>query len=396
VGAGSAVGMGPSRSGSGYEAGGADADGESGAAAVGGMLGIVSLEEAPTAAATTGVEPSATGETRGGAPVGPALSVADGASNSGGVLIGCTITGSSHPVYRAAMSADVTPAPSPYLVPFDGSFDVGKAPTRPPEDAPGKKDNVEALEKSVERLAKLQEKLYADDRFSLLIVFQALDAAGKDGTLRAVMSGVNPAGCHVTAFKAPSAEELDHDFLWRCARALPERGRIGIWNRSHYEEVLVVRVHPKFLEGQRLPAPPADLDKLWQARFESIRNFEEHLARSGTVVLKFWLNVSKEEQRDRMLDRIDEAESNWKFNAGDLAERRHWPAYMQAYQEALRATSRPWAPWYAIPADSKSFMRRTVADIIVDTLARLPLRFPEVSAEAVAEMKKLRAQLAAE
>jgi PPK2 family polyphosphate:nucleotide phosphotransferase len=292
--------------------------------------------------------------------------------------------------------SDFTPAPSPYLVPFDGTFDIGKAPHRPPEGAPGKKDNVEALERTVGKLAKLQEKLFADDRFSLLLVFQALDAAGKDGTLRAVMSGVNPAGCHVTAFKAPSPEELDHDFLWRCARALPERGRIGIWNRSHYEEVLVVRVHPEFLRGQKLPGKTDDLDALWAERFESIREFERHQARSGTVILKFFLNVSKEEQRDRLIERIDEPDSNWKFNSGDLKERALWPQYMHAYQEALRATSRPWAPWYAIPADSKSFMRRTVADIIVDTLQRLPLRYPELGAEALAEMKKLRAQLAAE
>ena len=294
-----------------------------------------------------------------------------------------------------AMSA-FTPVASPYLVPFDGSFDLGRAPTRPPEDGPGKKDNQEALEKAVDRLASLQGKLYADDRYSLLLVFQAMDAAGKDGTLRAVMSGVNPAGCHVTAFKAPSAEELDHDFLWRCARVLPERGKIGIWNRSHYEEVLVVRVHPEYLKGQRLPSGADDLDALWTERFQSIRDFEQHQARSGAVILKFFLNVSKDEQRDRLIERIDEAESNWKFNTGDLKERALWPKYMHAYAEALNATSRPWAPWYAIPADSKSFMRRTVAEIVVETLQRLPLRYPEVSGEALAEMKKLRAQLAAE
>ena len=292
--------------------------------------------------------------------------------------------------------SDFTPVPSPYLVPFDGTFDVSKAPTAPPADAPGKKENVEALERSVGKLAKLQEKLFADDRYSLLIVFQALDAAGKDGTLRAVMSGVNPAGCEVTAFKAPSSEELDHDFLWRCARALPERGRIGIWNRSHYEEVLVVRVHPEFLKGQKLPGKHDDLDGLWHERFESIREFERHHARNGTIMLKFWLNVSKDEQRDRLIERIDEPDSNWKFNAGDIKERALWPQYMHAYEEALRATSRPWAPWYAIPADSKSYMRRVVADIIVDTLKSLPLRYPEVDADALAEMQQLRAKLAAE
>ena len=287
------------------------------------------------------------------------------------------------------MSSELTPVPSPYLVPFDGTFDVGRAPTRPPEGAGSKKDHQEALERAVGRLAKLQEKLYADDRYSLLIVFQAMDAAGKDGTLRAVMSGVH-------AFKAPGSEELDHDFLWRCARVLPERGQIGIWNRSHYEEVLVVRVNPQYLKGQRLPGTTTDLDRLWSTRYQSIRDFEQHQAQNGAVILKFWLNVSKDEQRDRLVERIDEPDSNWKFNIGDLAERAKWPQYMTAYQEALRATSRPWAPWYAIPADSKSFMRRAVAEIIVDTLARLPLRFPEVDPDKLAEMRRLRSQLAAE
>lgn len=299
-------------------------------------------------------------------------------------------------MYRPRMSSDFAPVASPYLVPFDGTFDVSRAPTSPPEDGPGKKDNQEALERAVGRLAKLQDKLYADDRYSLLIVLQAMDAAGKDGTLRAVMSGVNPAGCSVTAFKAPSAEELDHDYLWRCALALPERGTIGIWNRSHYEEVLVVRVNPKYLGGQRLPGNTADLEQLWRERYQSIRDFEQHQAKNGAVILKFWLNVGKDAQRDRLVERIDEPDAHWKFKAGDLAERGKWPQYMAAYQDALAATSRPWAPWYAIPADSKSFMRRAVAEIIVETLQRLPLRYPEVSADALAEMQRLRAQLAAE
>ena len=299
-------------------------------------------------------------------------------------------------MYRVGMSGDYNPVQSPFLVPFDGQFDINTTSTKPPEDAPGKKDNQEALERSVGKLAKFQDRLYADDRYSLLIVFQAMDAAGKDGTLRAVMSGVNPAGCHVTAFKGPSSDELDHDFLWRCAKVVPQRGQIGIWNRSHYEEVLVVRVNPQYLKGQHLPHGTDDLDALWRDRFQSIRDFEQHQASNGAVILKFFLNVSKDEQRDRLLERIDEAESNWKFNAGDLTERAKWPAYMSAYQSALAATSRPWAPWYAIPADSKSFMRRTVAEIVVETLARLPLAYPEVSADALAEMKKLRAQLADE
>ena len=296
------------------------------------------------------------------------------------------------------MSRDEFPEPvaSPYLVPFDQPFDAGRAPTRPPKGGPDKKDNQEALAAAIARLAKLQELLYADDRYSLLCVFQAMDAAGKDGTVRAVMSGINPAGCQVFAFKAPTAEELDHDFLWRCQRALPERGRIGVWNRSHYEEVLVVRVNPKFLAGQRLPPGADDLDALWAQRYESIRDFERHAARNGTVIVKFWLNVSKDEQRDRLIERIDEPESNWKFNAGDLAERGKWDQYMEAYGAALGATSRPWAPWYAVPADSKSFMRRTIAEILVDTLERLPMAWPEVSAAKRAEMQALRAQLAAE
>lgn len=289
----------------------------------------------------------------------------------------------------------IEPCPSPYLVPFDGTFAVSRAATRE-ENAPSKKESQKALEESVERLAKLQAKLYADNRFSLLLVFQAMDAAGKDGTVRAVMSGVNPAGCQVFSFKAPTHQELDHDFLWRCTSRVPERGRIGIWNRSHYEEVLVVKVNPQYLGAQRLPYGTDDLTQLWRERYESIRTFEQHLARNGTVILKFWLNVSKEEQRQRLIERIDEPESNWKFNADDLVQRARWDEYMRVYQDALAETSRPWAPWYAIPADSKSYMRRAVAEIIVGTLERLPLHWPEVSEKEREEMKILRARLAAE
>jgi PPK2 family polyphosphate:nucleotide phosphotransferase len=204
---------------------------------------------------------------------------------------------------------------------------------------------------------------------------------------------VNPAGCQVFAFKAPSEEEVDHDFLWRCNRALPERGRIGVWNRSHYEEVLVVRVNPGFLDGQRLPRVPKKLDELWDERYQSIRDVERHWARSGLVILKFFLHVSKGEQRKRLLDRIDDPDANWKFQAGDLGVRAQWDEYMEAYQDALNGTSRPWAPWYAIPADSKSFMRRTVSEIVVKTLAQLPLTYPAVSDAKREEMKKLRAGL---
>jgi PPK2 family polyphosphate:nucleotide phosphotransferase len=267
------------------------------------------------------------------------------------------------------------PVDSPYLVPFDGSFRIDDARTEPKDD-PGKARNVEQLEQTVEKLAKIQQHLYANDRYSVLLIFQALDAAGKDGTIRAVLSGVNPVGCQVFAYKAPNAEELDHDFLWRVQRNLPERGRIGVWNRSHYEEVLVVRVHPEFLEGQRLPRRPKKLEDLWEERFESIVDAERHWARNGCVVLKFFLNVSQREQRKRFLDRITDPDNHWKFNAGDLAESKHWGEYMNAYQDALNATSRPWAPWYSIPADSKSYMRATVAQIITKTLGQLELPAP--------------------
>lgn len=285
------------------------------------------------------------------------------------------------------------PVQSPYLVGFDGSFDIRDAPTRE-EDDPGKKENKEALEAHVARLSKLQEKLYADNRYGVLLMFQALDAAGKDGTIRAVLTGVNPSGTQVFSFKAPDAEELDHDFMWRMARKLPERGRIGVWNRSHYEEVLVVRVHPEYLAAQRLPRGTSDLTALWQERFESITAFEKHWARNGYVILKFFLNVSQKEQHERFLDRIDEPENQWKFNAGDLAESERWDDYMTAYQDLLRATSTPWAPWYAVPADAKPFMRRTVADIIVRTLSQLDLPPPKLSDEERAAMALARVKLA--
>ncbi len=208
------------------------------------------------------------------------------------------------------------------------------------------------------------------------------------------MTGVNPLGCQVFSFKAPSAEELDHDFLWRTTRCLPERGRIGVFNRSYYEEVLVVRVHPEYLQAQRLPQ--TDPEKLWQERFESIREYEQHLARSGVVILKFWLNVSKDEQRRRFLARLDEPHKNWKFNPNDVKEREHWDDYMRAYRDALNATSRSWAPWYAIPADDKDYMRETVAEIIVDNLKRLSLEYPTPSAEARAEFAEQRKLLAAD
>jgi PPK2 family polyphosphate:nucleotide phosphotransferase len=288
-------------------------------------------------------------------------------------------------------SLDMTP--SRFQVPFDGTFRIADAPTKL-DDAPKKKANEEALAEHVEALVKLQPRLYADGRYAVLLVFQAMDAAGKDGTIRAVLSGVNPAGVQVHAFKAPSEEELRHDFLWRLNQRLPPRGTIGVFNRSHYEEVLVVKVNPHFLAGQHLPEVPDSVDELWAGRYRSIRDTEQHWARNGIVVLKFFLHVSEEEQNQRFLDRIDDAEANWKFSAGDVKVSRDFTKYMAAYQDALNETSRPWAPWYAIPADSKSYMRRAVAEIVTSTIAALPLRYPELSDEDRAEMIKLRAQLA--
>ncbi len=279
--------------------------------------------------------------------------------------------------------------PSPYLVPSDGSFRVADAANEPPDDAPGKKSRRKRLEELIEELHDLQRILYAHDHHAVLLVFQAMDAAGKDGTIRAVMSGVNPAGCQVSSFKVPSSEEIDHDFLWRTTKRLPERGRIGIFNRSYYEEVLVVRVHPEYLKGQRLPEIPP-LDQLWEERYESIRAQEKHLARNGTVILKFWLNVSHDEQKERFLERLDEPEKNWKFSSGDVRERGFWNDYMKAYEDALNATSKPWAPWYAIPADSKSYMRLCVAEIVVATLKNMGLRYPEADAKERARFDEMR------
>jgi PPK2 family polyphosphate:nucleotide phosphotransferase len=286
------------------------------------------------------------------------------------------------------------PVASPYLVPFDGSFKLAKAETSSAHAH--KKQDVDALDAAVGKLAKLQGRLYADDRYAVLLVFQAMDAAGKDGTIKAVMSGVNPQGCQVYAFKSPSAEELDHDFLWRIARDLPERGRIGIFNRSHYEEVLAVRVNPGLLARQKLPRIPEDLHELWDERYESIVEAERHWARNGTVILKFFLHVSQGEQHKRFLDRIIDPDDHWKFEPADWRESQKWSLYMDAYQAALRATSKPWAPWYCVPANSKSYMRRTVAEIVVDTLARLPLRFPDATPEAIEVMTEIRGQLQAE
>jgi PPK2 family polyphosphate:nucleotide phosphotransferase len=257
-----------------------------------------------------------------------------------------------------------------------------------------KADAKAMLADGVERLAALQEKLYAQDRWAVLAVFQAMDAAGKDGAIKHVMSGVNPQGVQVHAFKAPSHEELDHDFLWRVAKALPERGRIGIFNRSHYEEVLVVRVHPEFLARQRLPA--AATKDIWDARFKSIREFERHLARNGVLVLKFFLHVSKEEQRQRFLARLEEPAKRWKFAMGDVAERKLWDKYQHAYEEAIRETSRPEAPWYVVPADKKWFARLVIAEAIVEAMEGLNLELPKVQGPALKELERVRGALMAE
>lgn len=284
--------------------------------------------------------------------------------------------------------------PERYRVPFDGSFQLDQ--TKTTEEHHKTEEELEdQLKKLVKKIDKYQQALYAEDRHALLLVFQAMDAAGKDSTIRAILKGVNPAGCQVFSFKQPSAEELDHDFLWRTTRCLPERGRIGVFNRSYYEEVLVVRVHPNYLAGQNLPEY-SQLEDLWEDRYESIREHEKHLARNGTVILKFWLNVSKQEQKNRFLSRLDESDKNWKFSAGDVTERQHWEAYMQAYETALNTTSSKHAPWYAIPADDKAYMRVAVAETIVNTLEAMNLEYPEVSQEEQAKFAEARRLLEAE
>jgi PPK2 family polyphosphate:nucleotide phosphotransferase len=281
-------------------------------------------------------------------------------------------------------------AKDPTRVPFDGSFRIGRAPTRPPQGAPSSERCQERLARAVDELGELETKLNADARWAVLVIFQAMDAAGKDGTIRAVMTGVSPAGVDVHPFKAPSAQELEHDFLWRTTACLPGRGQIGIFNRSYYEEVLVVRVHPKFLDLQRLPIQPKTI---WKERCESIRDHERHLARSGTAIVKFWLNVSKAEQRRRFLARLEDPKKNWKFRPADIQEREHWKAYRGAYQDALRTTSRPWAPWYAVPADDKDYLRMRVAEILVANLRRLHPRFPKPPKEERTELEAFERRL---
>jgi PPK2 family polyphosphate:nucleotide phosphotransferase len=245
------------------------------------------------------------------------------------------------------------------------------------------------LQRDIERLAALQDKLYAQDRWAILLIFQAMDAAGKDGTIKHVMSGVNPQGCQVYSFKVPSAEDLDHDFLWRATKCLPERGRIGIFNRSYYEEVLVVRVHPELLERQKLP-PRLVTKDVWNDRYESIAEFERHLARNGTVVLKFFLNVSRKEQKRRFLGRLDLPDKNWKFSEADAKEREHWKEYMRAYEDMIRATATPHAPWYVVPADNKWFTHLVVGAAIIEAMENLALSYPKVDGAKKAELAAAR------
>jgi PPK2 family polyphosphate:nucleotide phosphotransferase len=260
----------------------------------------------------------------------------------------------------------------------------------------GKLDKAKAkklLDADLERLTDLQERLYAENRWAVLVVLQGMDTAGKDGVIKHVLSAVDPQGCDVRPFRAPSEEELDHDFLWRIAKALPERGRIGIFNRSHYEEVLVARVHREIIGKEKLP-PALVTGRIWQERFDDIRAFEKHLARNGTVVLKFFLHLSKEEQRNRFLDRLEKPGKRWKFSMGDVVERKLWNRYMAAYQDMIRNTSTPEARWHVVPADHKWFTHLVVAAAIVNELDKLDLKFPVIKGKALKEMKKVRAALA--
>lgn len=253
----------------------------------------------------------------------------------------------------------------------------------------------ELLQLGIDALAAMQDMMYAQDKWSLLLIFQAMDAAGKDGAIKHVMSGLNPQGCQVTSFKAPSAEDLDHDFMWRCLKNLPERGRIGIFNRSYYEEVLVVRVHEQILHSQKIPAELLT-EKIWNERYEDIRNFEKYLHRNGTIVVKFFLNLSPDEQKKRFLERIDNPDKNWKFSAFDSSERKYWNDYMNAYEQLIINTSSEDSPWYVIPADDKPFARIAVASAIISAMDSLNLKYPDVSAEKIAELQKVKEELLSE
>lgn len=277
------------------------------------------------------------------------------------------------------------------IVPWDKKYSLKQ---QDPSSTEGFKDEQDAaarLEKDKEKMGELQDKLYAHDRWGVLLIFQAMDAAGKDGTIKSVMSGVNPQGCQVYAFKAPSAEELDHDFMWKFMQRMPERGRIGIFNRSYYEEVLVVKVHPEFLEGQKLPKPCRK--DVFEHRYEDINAIEKYLVHNGILPIKFFLNVSYETQLKRFLKRLDKPAKNWKFSENDVKERARWDEYVDAQEQMLRKTSTKHAPWYVIPADNKWYTRVAVAEVIVKRLEELELNYPEVSDERKAQLKELRKKL---
>jgi PPK2 family polyphosphate:nucleotide phosphotransferase len=281
-----------------------------------------------------------------------------------------------------------------FLVRPGRKLKLARCPTDVPKLYRNEKDAEEQLARQVARTSELQDVLYASDRHSLLLIFQAMDAAGKDGAIKHVLSGVNPLGCQVSSFKQPSAEELDHDFLWRTTLRLPERGRIGIFNRSYYEEVLVVRVHPQYLAAQRLPEGAVEARDFWEGRLRSIRDHEAHLHRNGTRILKFFLHVSHDEQRKRFLDRIDHPDKNWKFNLGDVEERGYWDDYMRAYEQALAATSTQDSPWYVIPADDKKNARLLISQAMNATLESMGLAYPKLDRKRLAELKAARKLLA--
>jgi PPK2 family polyphosphate:nucleotide phosphotransferase len=280
-----------------------------------------------------------------------------------------------------------------YRVHPGAKVDLKKWPTKGKPVYESKKQYEEILAERIEKLSALQNLLYAADTYSLLLIFQAMDAAGKDGAIKHVMSGVNPQGCQVFSFKHPSAEELDHDFLWRELQRLPERGRIGIFNRSYYEEVLVVRVHPDILRGERLPDELMKPDKIWKERYESIVDVERHLHRNGTRIIKFFLHLSKGEQKKRFLKRIDDPGKNWKFSTADMHERKYWKQYMKAYEECLGATSTKDSPWHVVPADDKENARLIVSKIIVDSLERLRMEYPKITPERRRELLEIRKNL---
>ncbi|HEY0266223.1 MAG TPA: ADP-polyphosphate phosphotransferase [Rhizomicrobium sp.] len=283
---------------------------------------------------------------------------------------------------------------SDFRVPEGKTVHLGKWPTRVGKVYNSKKHYEEMLADHVARLDAQQQLLYASGQHAVLLIFQAMDAAGKDGVIRHVMSGINPQGCQVFSFKHPSAAELQHDFLWRTTRDLPERGRIGIFNRSYYEEVLIVRVHPEILQGEGLADPPREGGKLWRQRFHSINTLESHLCRNGTRIVKFFLHLSKEEQRKRFLARIDQPEKNWKFEQSDVEERKFWKDYMRAYEDCLSATSSDEAPWYIVPADDKQNARLIVSQVVLETLEGLKMAYPRTSPERARELQRIRKQLA--